>query len=180
MPLLYPALLVLRHKPGQIGLKLDQAGWADVDELMRLANNHGHRLTRSLLEQVVAQNDKQRFAFSGDNKRIRANQGHSIAVDLGLSPSQPPALLYHGTSVRVIQSIRTQGLLPGNRRYVHLSIDAATAAQVGQRRGTPVILVIQTEKMVMDGHRFFLSDNGVWLTERVPAQFIQFPRSVKA
>lgn len=167
--------LILRHQPDRIGLTLDANGWANVDELIRLANQHGFPLTRPLLERVVAENDKQRFALSDDGQRIRANQGHSLKVDLQLSPSQPPDVLYHGTAARFIDSIRSEGLRAGKRQHVHLSADIATARKVGQRHGKPVVLVVRAAEMAAAGHRFYLSANGVWLTERVPAEFIEFP-----
>src|SRR5882724_6419298 len=167
--------LVLRHKPEEIGLTLNQNGWADVEELIRLANSRGHRFTRPLLEQVVAENDKQRFAFSNDGQRIRANQGHSVVVDLALPPAAQPKVLYHGTAARFVASIRTAGLHAGNRQHVHLSLDVATATKVGQRHGKPVVLVVRAREMSAAGHRFFLADNGLWLTERVPVEFIMFP-----
>lgn len=167
--------LILRHKPQEIGLMLDENGWADVDELIRLANRHGTRLSRALVDRVVADNDKQRFALSDDGQRIRANQGHSVAIDLALPPTQPPELLYHGTAAHSVDSIRSGGLRSAGRRHVHLSPDAATATRVGQRHGRPVVLVIRARDMVAEGHEFFRSDNGVWLTERVPAKFIRFP-----
>ena len=166
--------LVLRHKPEAIALSLDDNGWADVEELIRLANNAGQRLTRPLLEQVVADNDKKRFAFSEDGQRIRASQGHSIEVDLALPPAEPPELLYHGTASRFVQSIRAEGLHSGNRQHVHLSLDVDTATKVGQRHGKPVVLIVHAGKMSAAGHKFFLSANGVWLTERVPVEFLSF------
>ena len=129
--------LVLRHKPETIGLTLDANGWADVEELMERARQNGRPLTRPLLERVVAENDKKRFALSEDGTKIRANQGHSITVDLALKPQLPPETLYHGTASRFIASIRQQGLRPGSRQHVHLSVDEATATNVGQRHGKP-------------------------------------------
>lgn len=167
--------LVLRHKPEEIGLTLDENGWADVDELLRLVNQHGRKLNRPLLERVVADNDKKRFAFSDDGTRIRASQGHSVEVDLALPPTEPPELLYHGTASRFVDSIRATGLHSANRQHVHLSLDITTATKVGQRHGKPVILVVRAGQMVTAGHRFYLSANGVWLTERVPVEFIDFP-----
>lgn len=164
--------LVLRHQPQEIGLTLDPQAWAEVDQLLRLANAHGKRLTRDLLERVVAGNDKKRFAFSDDGQRIRANQGHSVEIDLALAPSEPPELLFHGTASRFLDSIRKSGLHSGKRQHVHLSLDVATAAKVGQRHGRPVILTIRAHDMWKTGHVFFLSANGVWLTERVPIEFI--------
>jgi putative RNA 2'-phosphotransferase len=169
--------LVLRHRPETIGLTLDPNGWAKVDELLEHANRAGHRITRPLLDRVVAENDKRRFAFSEDGRRMRASQGHSIEIDLELTPSEPPETLYHGTVNRFLESIRAVGLRPGDRQYVHLSRDLETATQVGRRRGRPVILAIRAREMHAAGMAFCLSANGVWLTERVPAPFIQFPES---
>ncbi|WP_020471840.1 RNA 2'-phosphotransferase [Zavarzinella formosa] len=167
--------LVLRHKPEEIGLALDENGWADVDELIRLMNLKGTSLTRPVLEQVVAGNDKKRFAFSEDGLRIRASQGHSVDVDLALPPSTPPELLYHGTATRFLDSIRAEGLKSGKRQHVHLSLDIPTATKVGQRHGKPVILVIRSGEMSAAGHLFYLSANNVWLAEGVPLSFIDFP-----
>ena len=164
--------LVLRHKPELIGLTLDQNGWAGVEDLIRLANQHGTRLTRPLLMQVVADNEKKRFALSDNGERIRASQGHSVKVDLGLPPALPPEILYHGTASRSLESILAGGLNSANRQHVHLSTDVATAIRVGQRHGIPVVLVIRSGEMAAAGHTFFLSANGVWLTERVPMEFI--------
>jgi putative RNA 2'-phosphotransferase len=143
--------------------------------LIQLANRSGTRLTRAVLEQVVAKNDKQRFALSGDGLSIRANQGHSVEIDLALAPAQPPDVLYHGTASRFLDSIRASGLHSGDRQHVHLSLDVPTATKVGQRHGKPVVLMIRTTTMAAAGHGFYLSANGVWLTERVPAEFIVFP-----
>jgi putative RNA 2'-phosphotransferase len=167
--------LVLRHKPEEIGLALDENGWANVDELLRLASQSGRPLTRPILEQIVAESDKQRFAFSDDGRRIRANQGHSLAVDLALPPSQPPEMLYHGTASRFLDSIRAGGLQAGSRQHVHLSLDVATAIKVGQRHGKPVVLEVRAGAMHAAGNPFYLSANGVWLTERVPVEFLTFP-----
>jgi len=167
--------LVLRHKPEKIGLILDPMGWANVDELIVKANQAGVHLNTELLQQVVEQNDKQRFSLSDDGLRIRANQGHSIPVELGLEPVEPPELLFHGTAARFLTSIQKQGLLSKGRNHVHLSPDEQTAIKVGKRHGKPVVLVIKVGQMLEDGHRFFLSANGVWLTERVPVVYIIFP-----
>lgn len=167
--------LVLRHDPGKIGLRLDDAGWADVDALLSAAAAAGVRIDRPTLERVVAENDKKRFAFSEDGKRIRASQGHSVDVDLGLQPQTPPELLFHGTATRFVDSIRENGLHSASRTHVHLSADEATATSVGQRHGRPVVLTIAAGRMHRDGHAFYRSDNGVWLTDAVPAQYIGFP-----
>jgi putative RNA 2'-phosphotransferase len=167
--------LVLRHKPQAIGITLDAEGWVAVDELLAAAGRHGQAITRQQLQEVVATNDKKRFSFSPDGQRIRANQGHSVDVDLGLAPCNPPELLYHGTVRRFLDSIRAKGLLRGSRRHVHLSLDQETAARVGQRRGRPVVLVIEAGRMHRDGHPFYQSENGVWLTEAVPPEYLRFP-----
>jgi putative RNA 2'-phosphotransferase len=165
--------LVLRHRPEIIGLTLDDAGWADIDTLVRFSQSH-RPLTRALIEQVVAENSKQRFAISDDGRRIRARQGHSIGVELGLSPLAPPALLYHGTATRSVEAIRREGLRKRSRQHVHLSADADTATSVGTRHGTPVVLIVRAGEMAAEGHAFFRSDNGVWLTDAVPVRFIDF------
>lgn len=164
--------LVLRHEPEKIGLQLDAQGWADVDDLLQRMADHGVALDRQTLQAVVETNDKQRFALSDDGLRIRASQGHSIQVDLGLEALQPPAWLYHGTVARFVGAIREQGLRPGERQHVHLSLDRQTAQQVGARRGAPVILSVDAGRMYADGHVFHRSANGVWLTTHVPPQYI--------
>jgi len=164
---------VLRHHPEKIALTLDGEGWASVDELVALANAGGHDLDRKTIEAVVAGSDKQRFAFSDNGKRIRANQGHSVDISLGLSATVPPDILYHGTASRFLNSIRSAGLHAGQRQHVHLSREAQTAAQVGARHGSPVVLAIDTKAMNVDGYHFFLSKNGVWLTAAVPPQYIR-------
>jgi putative RNA 2'-phosphotransferase len=168
--------LVLRHKPETIGLSLDRGGWARVDELIAAANRAGMPLDQASLQQVVEQNDKQRFAFSDDGRRIRASQGHSLPVDLGLEPLAPPQVLYHGTATRFLNSIQRQGLVPRGRTHVHLSPDEPTAVRVGQRHGKPVVLRVQARRMHQDGFRFYLSANGVWLTQKVPVEYLVFPK----
>lgn len=165
--------LILRHQPDKIGLKLDKEGWADLDDLIVRANAAGTELSAALIQEVVAGNDKQRFALSPDGKRIRASQGHSIQIDLGLEPQEPPTTLYHGTALRNLGSILRQGLKRQGRQYVHLSPDVATAKQVGQRHGKPVVVQIDAGLMQSNGFVFFQSENGVWLTEEVPAQYIR-------
>ena len=166
---------VLRHRPDQIGLDLDENGWADVEELIAKARAAGRTLTLERIHRAVAENDKQRFSLSEDGRRIRARQGHSVAVDLGLEPTAPPEILYHGTARRFLDSIRASGLTPGNRHHVHLSPDEVTARKVGQRHGPPVILRVRAGVMHDAGHRFFLSENGIWLTAAVPVSFLEFP-----
>ena len=172
--------LVLRHDPSRIGLALDNAGWADVDELMRKVNAAGVPLTRERLTQVVAQNDKQRFAFSSDGERIRASYGHSIPVSLDLASVAPPVALYHGTAARFLGSIQRQGLTARRRNYVHLSSDTETARAVGRRHGEPVILTVRAQAMAKDGYLFYRSASGIWLTERVPVVYLVFPASLDA
>lgn len=163
--------LVLRHKPDAIGLTLNAEGWASISELISKSQPQ-MPLTKELIEQVVTTSDKQRFKLSDDGLMIRANQGHSIKVDLKLSPKEPPAILYHGTASRFMDSINQEGLKPGQRHHVHLSTDIATATAVGKRYGKVVILEINAEAMNKQGYKFFLSDNNVWLTEKVPPEFI--------
>jgi len=170
---------VLRHKPETIGLVLDPEGWAAIDQLIRLANGQGTKLTRELLLEVVAASDKKRFALSPDNSRIRANQGHSIQVNLNLQPLTPPAVLFHGTATRFASSIRAQGLVTGSRQYVHLSVDRSTALQVGKRYGKPFLLVVEALAMSCSGHEFFMSANGIWLTRAVPTIYLRFPDSIR-
>lgn len=167
--------LILRHQPEKIGLHLDAQGWADVEELLAKAQAHGVVLTRPQLEQIVATNDKQRFAFSPNGQRIRASQGHSIRIELGLEPQIPPPHLYHGTATRFLHSIRQQGLLARGRDHVHLSADEETALRVGQRHGNPVVLRVQAEVMHQAGVPFYRSANGVWLVAQVPPPYIIFP-----
>lgn len=171
--------LVLRHRPGRIGLTLDAAGWADIDALIARAAGH-HPLTRALIEQAVAENDKQRYAISEDGRRIRARQGHSHAVAVALDlpavapPAvAPPAVLYHGTATRWLDAILREGLDRRSRQHVHLSADADTAIRVGARHGRPVVLRVDAAAMVAAGHVFHRSENGVWLTEAVPPAFLQ-------
>lgn len=167
--------LLLRHDPGRIGLALDAQGWADIDALIRLARADGKPIDRDRLLRIVAENDKQRFALSSDGMRIRANQGHSVDIDLGLAAADPPETLFHGTADRNLASILATGLNSGRRTHVHLSPDSVTATRVGSRHGNPVVLVIATGQMHRDGHLFYLSPNGVWLTDHVPAGYIRVP-----
>jgi putative RNA 2'-phosphotransferase len=166
---------VLRHAPEPVGLALDGAGWAEVDALIEVAGRAGVALDRPTLERIVAENDKRRFALSTDGRRIRASQGHSVDVDLGLAPVEPPETLFHGTAERHLDSIRAQGLLPGRRTHVHLSADEETAVRVGTRHGQPVVLRIPAGRMHRAGHAFYRSDNGVWLTTPIPPAWIGFP-----
>ncbi len=163
---------VLRHKPDAIGLTLSADGWVNIDELIEKAAAAGTRFERDDLLHVVVTSDKKRFSVSEDGLRIRAAQGHSISVELGLMPQEPPAVLYHGTATRFLDSIRSQGLKPQARRQVHLSIDEATAQRVGQRHGKPIVLRVNARAMHAAGVRFYRADNGVWLTDEVPPEFL--------
>jgi putative RNA 2'-phosphotransferase len=163
---------VLRHKPDAIGLALDPQGWVSIDELIEKANAAGTRFGRDDLLQVVDTSDKKRFSVSADGLRIRAAQGHSVSVELGLSPQEPPPVLYHGTATRFVDWILSEGLKPQKRQQVHLSVDLATAERVGQRHGKPVIFMIDALGMHRQGCKFYLADNGVWLTDQVPPKFL--------
>ncbi len=164
--------LVLRHRPEHVGITLDSAGWVAVDELLAAAQRTGFPLDRATLDRVVAENDKRRFAFSADRARIRASQGHSVGVDLGLEAQAPPDVLFHGTAARFLESIRSEGLKPGSRTHVHLSADEETARTVGRRHGSPVVLRVDAGAMHRDGHQFLCSENGVWLARAVPAVYL--------
>lgn len=165
--------LVLRHKPETIGLKLDKNGWADVNELLLCFNRSGKFIDFTTLERIVNENNKHRYSFNDDKTKIRANQGHSIPVDVELKETKPPKILYHGTASRFIESIRNTGIQKSGRLYVHLSSDYTTAVNVGKRHGNPVVLTIESEKMHNDGYKFFLSENNVWLCDEVPVKYIQ-------
>ncbi|MEO5915952.1 MAG: RNA 2'-phosphotransferase [Luteolibacter sp.] len=166
--------LVLRHQPETIGITLAEDGWTNVDELIAAMNKHGQHLDFETLELVVETNDKKRFAFSDDGEMIRANQGHSVEVNLGYQPTPPPEILYHGTVARFLPSIREGGIQKGQRHQVHLSVSLDVANTVGKRRGQPVILTVRAREMNVAGHDFYISTNGVWLTDFVPAAFIDF------
>lgn len=165
---------VLRHEPEFIGIELDPAGWVRIDRLLSQVKKAGFKTDRDILEQVVENNDKKRFTISDDGLRIRAAQGHSVDVDLGLLPSVPPDLLFHGTATANLDSIFEKGLIPGSRRHVHLSRDDATALRVGQRHGKALVLKVNAGRAHADGIVFFVSDNGVWLTEALPATYLSF------
>jgi putative RNA 2'-phosphotransferase len=162
----------LRHAPEKIGIELDEAGWVDVRTLLAALAAHGAPLSRDQLDEVVASNDKQRFAFDPTGTRIRASQGHSVAVDLGLGVADPPDVLYHGTVARFLPAIRVAGLRPMSRRDVHLSATADTARKVGARRGEPVVLIVAAGRMAAAGHEFRVSANGVWLVAAVPPEYL--------
>ena len=164
--------LILRHKPEAIGISLDSHGWADVNELIEGVAKQNKGFNMTMLEEIVRTDNKQRYSFNDDKTKIRANQGHSVKVDVELEEKEPPAILYHGTATRFLGSITKQGLLPMSRLYVHLSKDMETATKVGTRHGSPVILEVDAEKMYKDGYKFYLSDNGVWLTKEVPSIYL--------
>lgn len=166
---------ILRHQPEAVGLRLDSEGWVGIEELVARANEHGKPLNRALIEQVVKTNEKKRFTISEDGLMIRAAQGHSSRqVQIQHTECQPPDFLYHGTASRFIDSIKESGLKPGSRHYVHLSAEERTAVEVGRRYGRPVVLTIKTLTMFQQGFKFYLADNGVWLTRDVPVTFIDF------
>jgi putative RNA 2'-phosphotransferase len=167
--------LVLRHEPERVGLKLDEAGWVAVEDLLQAVNRHGVALSLDQLRHVVETNSKKRFAFSDDGLRIRASQGHSIEVDLQYPPQTPPDFLYHGTATRFLDAIRKDGLKKMDRHDVHLSAETKVTLQVGGRHGKPVLLTIRAGDMHRAGHVFRCSANGVWLVDHVPPQFIEFP-----
>lgn len=167
--------LVLRHRPNLISIELDRHGWVPVKELLRQCQAHGKELSLERLQEVVERNSKKRFAVSEDGSLIRASQGHSVEVELNYAPADPPPELYHGTGLSNLKSIRANGLQKRRRHHVHLSADSETARIVGQRRGEAVLLIVAAGAMQADGHPFFLTANGVWLTEHVPAAFLQFP-----
>ena len=172
--------LVLRHKPEEVGITLDPAGWVAVDTLLEAMGAQGTRISREDLDRIVAGSDKQRFAFSEDRTRIRANQGHSVEVELGYEPAEPPEMLYHGTAEKYVESIRREGLLKRARHHVHLSPTRETASAVGSRHGKLVLLGVRSGAMHRDGHAFFKTPNNVWLTDRVPVGYLVFPHSSDA
>lgn len=165
--------LVLRHDPGAAGIQLDEHGWANVEELLEGIKSIGRKIDIKMLAEIVATDNKQRYSFNADKALIRANQGHSIPVDVELSEQEPPELLYHGTADRFLASIMTDGLKPMSRLYVHLSKDIETAAKVGGRHGKPVILKVDSGVMYRDGFKFYLSANGVWLTKYVVSKYLK-------
>ena len=164
--------LVLRHQPEIIGLKLDENGWADVDDLITRCNAHGQRIDLAALKHAVETNNKKRFAFNDTSDKIRASQGHSIEIDLGYTPTPPPRILYHGTATKSVDAILLTGLEKRSRQHVHLSKDIETATKVGQRHGKVFIFEVDAGQMQADGFEFFISENGVWLTDRVPVRYL--------
>ncbi|WP_017590772.1 RNA 2'-phosphotransferase [Nocardiopsis ganjiahuensis] len=164
--------LVLRHDPARAGITLDPHGWVGVDELLSGCRRAGRPLTPEELREIVHTNDKKRFALSPDGLRVRAQQGHSVRVDLSLEPVPPPDRLFHGTVGRFLSAIHREGLRPMNRHHVHLSPDEETARKVGARRGTPVVLTVDSARMHADGHEFRVTGNGVWLAGSVPPEYL--------
>jgi len=164
--------LILRHDPGAAGIALDERGWAEIDELLAGMALKGHRITRDILDEIVAEDAKQRYMISDDGLRIRANQGHSIQVDVGLEELRPPDVLFHGTGHKSLDGIRRDGLKPMSRQHVHLSLDEPTALAVGRRHGRPVIFRIDAKRMADAGIKFYRSANGVWLVDAVPPEYL--------
>lgn len=164
--------LVLRHQPEIIGIQLDPQGWVNVEHLLDQCRRHGKPIDQATLEAIVASNNKQRYILSEDGRQIRANQGHSVPVMLDYDPLNPPAALYHGTAEKYLASILEQGLLKQKRHHVHLSRDLDTAAQVGRRHGKLVVLQVDSGAMHENGHLFYCTPNGVWLTDEVPARYL--------
>lgn len=166
--------LVLRHNPALIGIEMDAEGWVWVDELIAKCTAHKHHLTERILDEVVRTNDKKRFSYNESKTKIRANQGHSVEIDLQLDPREPLEFLYHGTVDKFLESIKAGGLQKMERTHVHLSKDVETATTVASRRGKPVILIVRAAEMHRDGYKFYLSENKVWLTDEVPTKYINF------
>ncbi|WP_066802098.1 RNA 2'-phosphotransferase [Moraxella oblonga] len=164
---------ILRHKPELIGIVLDNHGYVAVETLLNALQNSQFPMTRAMLDEVVANNDKKRFSYSDDGLKIRANQGHSVAVDLNLSPQIPPPILYHGTAIDSLDGIWQMGLIPKTRHHVHLSGDVQTAIKVGKRHGAVAVLRVDTAQMVADGVVFYRSANGVWLVDTVPPKYLE-------
>ena len=170
--------LILRHNPKIIGIELDKNGWADVSELInginQSGNNEEKRINFEILEEIVKNNNKKRYEFNEDFSKIRACQGHSIEVDLELKAVKPPKILYHGTAERFLEQIKKEGIKKKNRQFVHLSETEETAYNVGQRHGKPFIIKVMAEKMHKDGKKFFISKNGVWLTDDIEVKYLEF------
>lgn len=164
--------LILRHKPETIGITLDKQGWANVDELIA-GINKTRKFDMNLLEEIVRTDQKQRYSFNEDKTLIRANQGHSLPVDVQLDVAKPPQILWHGTGEKYVRSIEQTGLLPKSRLYVHLSSDRETANTVGKRHGKAVIYQVHSGKMQADGYTFYRSKNGVWMTKEVPVCYLE-------
>lgn len=166
--------LILRHKPEEIGITIDDFGWAKVEDLINGINKSGRNIDMEVLEEIVRTDNKQRYSFNEDKTKIRANQGHSIPVNLELKELEPPNILYHGTATKSLEGIKSQGIKSMSRQWVHLSKDFETAKQIGSRHGKCVILIIDAERMYKDGIKFYLSENGVWLTEYIDPKYILY------
>lgn len=162
---------ILRHEPEIVGITIDKYGWADVKKLLQGMREKGRTIDEELLEKIVREDNKQRYSFNENHTKIRANQGHSIPVEVEMTQATPPDVLYHGTATRFLSNIMTQGILPMSRLFVHLSGDVETAMAVGARHGNPVVLTIDTVKMREDGYLFYLSENHVWNIGKVPPQY---------
>ncbi len=165
--------LVLRHQPGMIGIVLDENGWTSVAILIDKSNKTGFLFDLEILKFIVATNSKKRFAFNESGDKIRANQGHSVEIELGYTAQKPPVILYHGTGIKSVNSILATGLQKRSRHQVHLSKDIKTAITVGQRHGKPFVFEVLAGQMYQDQHEFFLSANGVWLTDHVPVKYLR-------
>ncbi|HBF7642493.1 TPA: RNA 2'-phosphotransferase [Clostridioides difficile] len=165
--------LILRHKPETIGIKLDDYGYADVNELIEKINNTGRNINIEILEQIVKEDNKQRYSFNEDRSKIRANQGHSINVNVELRELEPPRFLYHGTATRFLDNIKKEGIISKSRLYVHLSNNIDTAVQVGKRHGIPIVLKINAGKMYENDYKFYLSENNIWLCEYIPFKYVE-------
>lgn len=168
--------LILRHKPEIIGISLDPHGWADVSELIDGINKSGHEIDFETLERIVRENNKKRYSFNADKTKIRANQGHSINVNVELKKVIPPEVLYHGTAERFLDSIKEKGILKMSRQYVHLSKNKETAVDVGKRHGKPIVLVIHTKPMIKDGFEFYLSENRVYMCKYIPWKYVSLAK----
>ena len=169
--------MVLRHKPQSVGIELDAHGWADVSAIVMAFSKMGV-FTLAMLKEIVRDDEKKRYSFNEDGTKIRANQGHSVQVDVELKEAAPPAVLYHGTGIKYVESIDKEGLLPRQRLYVHLSSDVETAMKVGKRHGKPFVYEVLAGEMARDGYKFYLSANGVWLTKCVPVKFLRSYKNI--
>lgn len=166
--------MILRHKPEVIKIKLDKHGWANVDELISNMWKYKQKyIDRGILEHIVKTDEKQRYSFNEDKTLIRANQGHSIKVDVELEEKEPPEILYHGTATKFVKGIEQEGLKKQSRLYVHLSKDIDTAIKVGSRHGKPIVYKVKAKEMFNDGFKFFISENKVWLTDHVPVKYLE-------
>jgi len=163
----------LRHSPERIGIQLAPGGWVPIRELLAACQKYKFAIQLAELKEVVTENDKQRFSFDETGTLIRANQGHSVEIDLQLDPALPPDILYHGTGSRAVESILKQGISKMSRHHVHLSADIQTAQKVGARHGNPAIFTVDCAAMQRDGHTFYCSENNVWLVDLVPPNYLK-------